>query len=61
VGASPASAATAGRYRLAALIERFGPAAGLPDVLTTLSADCPRRGIGQFGGPCGTQYPDLVP
>jgi hypothetical protein len=49
----------AGQYRLAGLVERFGPAAGLPDVLWTLSADCPRLGVGQFGDPCGAHYPDL--
>lgn len=37
----------AGRYRLPALLERFGPAAGPPDVLAALAADCPRRGAGR--------------
>jgi hypothetical protein len=29
------------RYRLAALTERFGPAAGLPNVFVVLTTDCP--------------------
>jgi hypothetical protein len=49
----------AGRYRLATPIERFGPAASLPEVLFHVSRDCPRGGIGQFGDPCGAYYPDL--
>jgi hypothetical protein len=52
--------ARAERYRLAGLIERFGPAAGGPDVLAALSADCPRRGVGQYGDPCGVYYPDFL-
>lgn len=45
----------AGRYRRAGLMQRFGPAAGMPDVLATLSGDCPRRGVGQYGDPCGAR------
>lgn len=49
-----------GRYGLAGLIDRFGPAAALPDVLAVLAADCPRRGTGRwFSDPCGTRFPDL--
>lgn len=48
----------AGRYRRAKLAERFGPAAGLPEV-EVLAADCPKRGIGQFSDPCGARFPDL--
>jgi hypothetical protein len=44
----------AGRYRREALIARFGPAAGLPDMLRTLSADCPRQGSNSE--PCGARY-----
>jgi hypothetical protein len=50
----------AGRYRRASLAERFGPAAGLPEVVEVLAADCPKRGIGQFSDPCGTYFPDLI-
>jgi hypothetical protein len=39
----------AGRYRLAGLIDRFGPA-----------ADCPRWGINRYGDPCGVYYPGLL-
>jgi hypothetical protein len=50
----------AGRYRRASLAERFGPAAGLPEVVEVLAADCPRRGVGRFRDPCGAHFPDLV-
>jgi hypothetical protein len=50
----------AGRYRLARLIERFGPAAALPEVLAALSADYPRRQDWRINGPCGAGFPDLV-
>jgi len=49
----------AGRYRLPALLERFGPAAGLPDVLAALAADCPRRGAGRFSDTCGARFTNL--
>jgi hypothetical protein len=48
------------RYGLARLIRRYGPAAGLPDVLAALSADCPRRQDWRTHGPCGAGFPDLV-
>jgi hypothetical protein len=50
----------AGWYTLAALVQCFGPAAGLPEVLAALSADCPRRQDWRFHGPCGAGFPDLV-
>jgi hypothetical protein len=50
-----------GRYGLAGLVRRYGPAAGLPDVLKALSADCPRRQDWPIHGPCGACFPDLVP
>jgi hypothetical protein len=50
----------AGRYRLPALVERHGPAAGLPDVLAVLAGDCPRRGAGRFSDPCGARFPELA-
>jgi hypothetical protein len=49
----------AGQYRLAGLVERFGPAAGLPDVLEALAADCPQRDVNRFGDPCGAWFADL--
>jgi hypothetical protein len=49
-----------GAYRLAVLIERFGPAAGLPDVLSVLAGNCPRRGMGRFSDPCGAGFPELA-
>ena len=49
------------RYGLAGLVRRFGPAAGLSDVLEALSADCPRRQNWHSTGPCGAGFPDLVP
>jgi hypothetical protein len=45
-----------GRYGLAGLERRFGPAAGLPDVLAALSADCPRQQDWRLHGPCGAGY-----
>ena len=49
----------AGWYTLAGLIARYGPAAGLPDVLAALSADCPYRQDWRITGPCGAGFPDL--
>ncbi|WP_043345619.1 hypothetical protein [Belnapia moabensis] len=51
----------AGQYRLATLIERFGPAAGLPAVRLALSANCPKHDVGYASDPCGAYYPDLAP
>jgi hypothetical protein len=50
-----------GRYGLARLVQRFGPAAGLPDVLAALSAGCPRRQDWRVTGSCGADFLDLVP
>ena len=50
-----------GRYGLALLVRRYGPAAGLPEVLAALSADCPRRQDWRITGPCSAGFPDLVP
>jgi hypothetical protein len=50
----------AGRYRLAALVQQFGPAAVLPEVLAALSADCPRRADWCITRPCGAGFPDLT-
>jgi hypothetical protein len=49
--------AAAGRYALSGLIERFGPSAALPDVLTDLAA-CARRH--DFSAPCGARFTDLA-
>ena len=49
------------RYGLASLVQRYGPAAGLPDVLKALSADCPQLQDCRLHGPCGMNFPDLVP
>ncbi|MDO9713795.1 hypothetical protein [Paracraurococcus lichenis] len=49
-----------GRYRLATLLQRFGPTATLPEVLVALSADCDRRRDWRHDGPCGAGFPDLV-
>jgi len=51
----------AGWYTLDGLIARFGPAAGVPEVLAALSAGCPRRQDWRTHGPCGAGFPDLVP
>lgn len=49
----------AGQYHLARLVERFGPAAGLPEVLAMLSADCARRQDWRHIGPCSAGFADL--
>lgn len=46
-----------GRYRLTTLIERFGPATGLPEVAERLEEGCPRKG--QYSGGCFVHFPDL--
>jgi hypothetical protein len=50
----------AGRYSLAGLVARFGPAAGLPEVLAALSVDYERRADWRITGPCGAGFPDLT-
>ena len=34
----------ADHHRLADLLDRFGPAAGMPEVLVALTGDCPKLG-----------------
>jgi hypothetical protein len=47
-----------GGYRVARLLEEFGPAYRLTDLLSTFTADCPQR---EPEGPaCGAVMPDLV-
>jgi hypothetical protein len=46
----------AGRYRLSSLTERFGAAAGIPDVLEALAEGCPYRG--REG--CAPYIPELL-
>jgi hypothetical protein len=46
-----------GRYGLAGLVRLYGPAAALPEVLATLSADCPRQQDWRTAGPCGAGFP----
>jgi hypothetical protein len=46
----------AGRYRLSSLTERFGAAAGIPDVLDALAEGCPYRG--REG--CAPYIPELL-
>ena len=41
------------RYRLAALTERCGPVAGLPNVFVVLATDCPPVWGWQFSDTCG--------
>ena len=48
-----------GKYQLPALIRRYGPAAGLPEVLAELSRDCQRRIDGQQADLCGAYFPGL--
>jgi len=50
----------ADQYRLVALMARFGPAAGLSDVLFVLSADCPRQQEWRFTGSCVASFPEPV-
>jgi len=46
-----------GRYALARLVERYGPAAGMPDVLDAITADCPRhRRARFFDQPCRARF-----
>jgi hypothetical protein len=46
-----------GQYRRAALVQRFGANASVPDVLHRI-AQCPR--VGNASDPCGVCYPDLA-
>jgi hypothetical protein len=47
----------AGSYRLAVLMERFGPDIALPNLLMAL-ASCARRG--DLSQPCGARFTDLA-
>ncbi|MGA2494813.1 MAG: hypothetical protein ABSF67_18045 [Roseiarcus sp.] len=49
-----------GRYRLAALAERFGADALMSDVLEAISAACPRTHERHPGRRCQAYLPDLV-
>jgi len=49
----------AGRYAVATLIERHGPAFGIPDLLRMLSADCPKRASVSAYDLCGIHCPGL--
>jgi hypothetical protein len=57
---STGSSDQTGRYGLAGLVRRYGPAAGLSEVLAVLSADCPRREDWRSTEPCGACFSDLV-
>ena len=50
----------AGRYRLAALAERFGADADLQDVLAAVSASCRARTERHRGMACAAYLPDLA-
>jgi hypothetical protein len=50
-----------GRYDLAWLVQCYGPAAALPEVLAALVTGCPRRENWRLHGPCGARFPDLMP
>ena len=47
------------QYQKAALIEVYGPAAGLPDLLVALSADCLQRGTPETSKLCAARFPDF--
>ncbi len=49
-----------GRYGLAELVQRFGPAASFSDVLAAVSADCSRRQDRRTRGPCGAGFTGLA-
>jgi hypothetical protein len=46
-----------GGYGLAGLMRRFGPAAGLPEVLVALSADCPAGRTAASTDPAALAFP----
>ena len=46
-----------GRYRVAALVERYGLDMGLPEIAAALAEGCPRKG--EPGG-CFVIFPELV-
>ena len=49
-----------GRYNLARLIERYGADMGLPQLMTALSADCPRQQSVGIYDRCGIHLPKGV-
>lgn len=51
--------ARAGRYRLTSLIAQYGPDHAVPNLLSMLSHDCPRRASGSAYDVCGVHCPDL--
>jgi hypothetical protein len=46
-------------YRLTALIARYGKSFSIPELLSLLSADCPKRGSVTAYDVCGIHCPDL--
>jgi hypothetical protein len=50
----------AGQYRVARLIARYGPDAGLPDFKDAVTADCPLRAQPALWNLCGVHFPDLA-
>jgi hypothetical protein len=49
----------AGRYPLDRLIAQYGRSFGVPLLLRTLSADCPKRESTSLHDTCGVHCPDL--
>jgi len=52
-----------GRLRTERLVAQHGPGTSMPDLLTRLSADCPRRQAmerGQLADVCGIHCPQLT-
>jgi hypothetical protein len=50
-----------GRYRLYRLIAQHGRDTKIPDWLSKISGDCPRRIAARFDDRCGAHCPDLLP
>jgi hypothetical protein len=48
-----------GQYRKATLIEKYGAAIPLPELLHKIAADCPKMSA-RGNNPCGARYPDLA-
>jgi hypothetical protein len=48
-----------GRYRLDTLIAQHGPRFGIPALLRSLSADCPKRKSVSVYDLCGVNCPDM--
>jgi hypothetical protein len=49
----------AGRYRLDTLIARHGSDFGIPELLSRLAADCPKRASASAYDVCGVRCPEL--